>query len=294
MFSKKRKIKTFKTIKRLFSFIIACYFKSLNTIQLFREVKKQNRLTLRDFHHIFQDVIAARQKDLELDSDYNSFSFKLSSSVISDQFFRKSTLDSFNDIDLFDLKIRSSISLKHVSFKQLIYHSSIRREINRFVISRFAVMKENIKIIFLFEITRLKDFFEYQTWQIKMRNQLIFMNLWHYVEMNEFSSSATLIVEISIEKILNVLVVSSTLKKVKKFRIDNLKTIAIIRNRLKCNDRDFLKNEINVIKTWQILKKSFSSCESKILNDLLIKLWIITLIISQNVIDYARRFKKTL
>jgi hypothetical protein len=55
-----------------------------------------------------------------------------------------------------------------------------------------------------------------------------------------------------------------------------------------------LKNEINVTKAWQILKKSFSSFESKILNDLFIKLWIIFLIINQNVIDYARRFKKTL
>jgi hypothetical protein len=155
-------------------------------------------------------------------------------------------------------------------------------------------MKENIKMIFLFEITRLKDSFEYQTWQIEMRNQLILMNLWHYVEVDEFSSSAILIVEISIEENFSVFVVSSTSKKVRKFRIDNLKTIAIIRNRLKCNDRDLLKNEINVIKTWQILKKSFSSCESKILNDLLIKLWIITLVINQNVIDYVRRFKKTL
>jgi hypothetical protein len=155
-------------------------------------------------------------------------------------------------------------------------------------------MKKNIKMISLFEITRLKDSFEYQTWQIEMRDQLIFMNFWHYVEVDEFSSSTILIVRISIEKILNVLVVSSTSKKVKKFKIDNLKTITIIRNRLKCNDRDFLKNEINVIKTWQILKKSFNSCESKILYDLFIKLWIIILIINQNVIDYARRFKKTL
>ncbi len=76
MFSKKKEIKIFK-IKRLYSFIIVCYFKSLNTIQSFREVKKRDRLILRDFHHIFQDVIAARQNDLELDSDYNSFSFKL-------------------------------------------------------------------------------------------------------------------------------------------------------------------------------------------------------------------------
>ncbi len=148
-------------------------------------------------------------------------------------------------------------------------------------------------MISLFEITRLKDFFEYQTWQIEMRNQLIFMNFWHYVEIHELSSSTILIVEISIEKNFSAFVVSTS-EKVRKFRIDNLKTIAIIRNRLKCNDRDLLKNEINVIKTWQILKKSFSSCESKVLNDLFIKLWIIILIINQDVIDYARRFKKTL
>ncbi len=127
MFSKRREIKILK-IKRLFSFIIVCYSKSLNTIQSFREVKKRNRLTLKNFHHIFQNVIAARQKDLELDSDYNLFSFKLFSSIISNQFFRKSILDSLNDINLFDLKIRSSSSLKtfnksldkHVSFEQFV------------------------------------------------------------------------------------------------------------------------------------------------------------------------------
>jgi hypothetical protein len=128
MFSKKKEIKNLKINKRLFSFIIACYFKNLNTIQSFREVKRRNRLTLKDFHRIFQDVIAARQKNLELDFDYNSSLFKLFSSVISDQFSRKSTFDLINDIDLFDLEVRSSSSLKsfnksfdiHVSFKQLI------------------------------------------------------------------------------------------------------------------------------------------------------------------------------
>jgi hypothetical protein len=120
MFSKKKEIKISK-IKRLFLFIIVCYSKNLNTIQSFCEIKKRNRLTLKDFHHIFQDVIATRQKDLKLDSDYNSFSFKLSSSIISNHFFRKSIFDLFNDIDLFDLEIRSFSSLnKHVSFKQLI------------------------------------------------------------------------------------------------------------------------------------------------------------------------------
>ncbi len=134
-------------------------------------------------------------------------------------------------------------------------------------------------MIFLFEITWLKDSFEYQTWQIEMRNQLIFMNLWHYVEVDELSSSTILIIEISIKEIFSVFVVSTS-EKVRKFKIDNLKTITIIWNRLKCNDRNLLKNEINVIKTWQTLKKSFSSCELTILNDLLIKLWIIILIIS--------------
>jgi hypothetical protein len=128
MFSKTKEIKIFKTIKRLFSFIIVCYSKNLNTIQSFREAKKRNRLTLKNFHHIFQNVIAARQKNLELDSDYNSSSFKLFSSIILDQFFSKSIFDSINDIDFFDLKVRSSSSLKslnksfdkHVSFKQFI------------------------------------------------------------------------------------------------------------------------------------------------------------------------------
>jgi hypothetical protein len=77
------------------------------------------------FMTIFQDVIAARQEDLEFDFNYNSFSFKLFSLIISNQFFEKFILDSFNDIDLFDLKVRSSFSLKsfnksfdkHVSFK---------------------------------------------------------------------------------------------------------------------------------------------------------------------------------
>jgi hypothetical protein len=139
MFSKRREIKILK-IKRLFSFIIVCYFKSLNTIQSFREIKRRDRLTLKDFHHIFQDVIAARQKDLELDSDYNFFSFKLFSSIISSQFFRKSTFDSFSDIDLFDLEVRSSSSLKslnrsldkHVSLEQLVsFVNSLRTHLSR-------------------------------------------------------------------------------------------------------------------------------------------------------------------
>jgi hypothetical protein len=140
MFSKKSN----SQIKRLFSFIIVCYLKNLNTIQSFREARKRDRLTLKDFHHIFQNVIAARQKDFELDSDYNFLSFKLFSSIISNQFFRKSILDSLSDIDLFDLEIRSSSSLKlfnkslnkHVSLEQLVsFVNSLRTQSSR-ILSR--------------------------------------------------------------------------------------------------------------------------------------------------------------
>ncbi len=70
--------------------------------------------------------------------------------------------------------------------------------------------------------------------------------------------------------------------------------MTIMRNRLKCNDKNFLKDEINAKNAWKILKNSFSSFESKMLNDLLIKLWIITLVNSQNVTNYVRRFKMTM
>jgi hypothetical protein len=295
MFSKKRKIKIFKIIKRLFSFIIVCYFKSLNTIQSFREIKKRNRLTLKNFHHIFQNVIAARQKDLELDFDYNLFSFKLFSSIISNQFFRKSIFDLINDIDFFDLEVRSSFSLKSLN-KSLDKHVSLKQFI-------LFVNSSRIQCFRNYERKHQNDFF--------IRNNVIerFFRISNMTNRNarstdfhesltlrrnwRISNSAILIVEISIEENLNAFVVSTS-EKVKKFKIDNLKIMTIIRNRLKCKNRNLLKNEINVIKAWQIFKKSFSSCESKILNDLFIKLWIIILVISQNVIDYARRFKKTL
>ncbi len=98
-------------------------FKNTNTIQSFREVRQRNRLILRDFHYTHQDFIAARQKDLELDFDYN-LSFKLFSSVISNQFFRKFILDSSSDTNLFDLEARewSSISLKQSSSSSSFHH----------------------------------------------------------------------------------------------------------------------------------------------------------------------------
>ncbi len=47
-------------------------------------------------------------------------------------------------------------------------------------------------------------------------------------------------------------------------------------------------------KRVKILKNSFSSFESKVLNDLLIKFWIIILVNNQNVTNYAQRFKMTM
>ncbi len=124
MFSKKSNSQT----KRLLSSIIACFFRSTSTIQSFREVRRIDRLILRDFHYTHQDFIAARQKDFELDSDY-SFFFKLFSSVISNQFSRKFTLDSSSDTDLFGLEARelSSVSLKQSSSSSLSSHHVRRR-----------------------------------------------------------------------------------------------------------------------------------------------------------------------
>ncbi len=108
------------------------------------------------------------------------------------------------------------------------------------------------------------------------------MNLWHYVEIENVES---------IDLIVSILIIFEKLRKIK---INNLKIVTIMKNRLKCNDKNLLKNEINAKNAWKILKNSFSSFESKMLNDLLIKLWIIIFVNNQNVTNYARWFKMTM
>jgi hypothetical protein len=103
------------------------------------------------------------------------------------------------------------------------------------------------------------------------------MILWHYVEFENDS--------------IAVVLISIIFEKLRKIRIKNFKIVTTMRNQLKCNDKNLLKNEINAKIAWKILKNSFSSFESKILNDLLIKLWIIILINNQDVTNYAQRFK---
>ncbi len=108
------------------------------------------------------------------------------------------------------------------------------------------------------------------------------MNLWHYVEIENVES---------IDLIVSILIIFEKLRKIK---INNLKIVTIMKNRLKCNDKNLLKNEINAKNAWKILKNSFSLFESKMLNDLLIKLWIIIFVNNQNVTNYVRRFKMTM
>jgi hypothetical protein len=136
MFSKRSNSQT----KRLISSIIACFLRSTSTIQSFREIRRIDRLILRDFHYTHQDFIVARQKDFELDSDYNLF-FKLFSSIISNQFFRKFTFDSSSDTDLFDLEARelSSVSLKQWSSSSLSSHHVRRRYQNDLFIRDNAI-----------------------------------------------------------------------------------------------------------------------------------------------------------
>jgi hypothetical protein len=110
---------------------------------------------------------------------------------------------------------------------------------------------ENIKMIFLFEITRLKNSFEYQIWRKKMKNQLIFMNLWHYVEI-ENVEQFELIDSIAIISILIVFVI---LKKFRKIKINNFKIVMIMKNWLKNNNKNLLKNKINAKNVSKIFEE---------------------------------------
>ncbi len=119
-----------------------------------------------------------------------------------------------------------------------------------------------------------------------MKNQLIFMNLWHYVEIENVES-----IDPISNTIISISIVSITFEKLRKIKINNFKIVTIMRNRLKCNDKNSLKDEINAKNAWKILKNSFNSFELKMLNDLLIKLWIIILVNNQNVTNYVNDSK---
>ncbi len=119
------------------------------------------------------------------------------------------------------------------------------------------------------------------------------MNLWHYVEIENVESVESIsdAVESISDAAISISIVLITFENFDKIKINNFKAVTIMKNRLKCNDKNLLKDEINAKNAWKILKNSFSSFESKMLNDLLIKLWIIIFVNNQNVTNYARRFK---
>jgi hypothetical protein len=121
-FSKRRRTKT-----HYLSFIIICFSKSLDTIQSFREVRRQERLILRNFYHMHQNLLAARLEDSDQNESYLSSSSKTENFVIVNHSSQEFSLDSISDTDLFDLEVRSSFhffSLKHVNINQLFAHSS--------------------------------------------------------------------------------------------------------------------------------------------------------------------------
>jgi hypothetical protein len=134
------------------------------------------------------------------------------------------------------------------------------------------MFEKDIKMIFLFEITRLKNSFEYQIWRREMKNQLIFMNFWHYVEIENVEQFEQF-ESIDSITIVSISIVFVIFEKFRKIKINNFKIVTIMRNRLKCNDKNLLKNKINEKNAWKIFKNSFNLFESKILNDLLIKFW---------------------
>ncbi len=83
---KKKEVHIFK-IKHLLSSIIICFFKSLNRIQSLREARRQKQWILRDFYHIYQDLVIARYENLDRDNNYRSSSFEANNSTTFNQVF---------------------------------------------------------------------------------------------------------------------------------------------------------------------------------------------------------------
>jgi hypothetical protein len=96
------------------------------------------------------------------------------------------------------------------------------------------------------------------------------MNFWHYVEIENVKQFE--LINSTLNAIISISIVSIIFEKLRKIKTNNFKVVTIMKNRLKYNDKNLLKNEINAKNAWKILKNSFNSFELKMLNDLLIKL----------------------
>ncbi len=99
------------------------------------------------------------------------------------------------------------------------------------------------------------------------------MNFCHYVEIENVESIESIsdAVKWILNAAISILIASIIFEKFCKIKINKFKILTIMKNRLKCNDKNFLKDEINAKNAWKFLKNSFNSFESKMLNDLLIK-----------------------
>lgn len=129
------------------------------------------------------------------------------------------------------------------------------------------------KIISLGSIAKLEDAQGYQTWQSEMKDQLILMDLWTYVEEPDTPEDATP-------------------AETKTYKNGHNKAVAAMRNRMGYNGRDLIKDHNNAKKAWDEIKTSFSSKGSGILNGLLTKLWSISLATSKDTFDYVHKFKR--
>ncbi len=79
-----------------------------------------------------------------------------------------------------------------------------------------------------------------------------------------------------------------------KSRRENLKIVTFLQNRLRYNDKNLIKNELDIKKTWKILKKTFLFKKFEILNNFMNIFIFIILINSKDVTNYVRRFKQEL
>jgi hypothetical protein len=76
------------------------------------------------------------------------------------------------------------------------------------------------------------------------------MNLWHYVEIENVEQFES--VNAVLNAVVSVSIISIIFEELRKIKTNDLKTVTIMKNRLRCNDKNLLKNEINAKNAWKI------------------------------------------
>jgi hypothetical protein len=214
------------------------------------------------------------------------------------------------------LRSRSSIVFHFLSLKHnKIKFSCIKSTIS---MSKEYSMKSVIRNA---EIVKLKNESKYRTWIFEIKDQLILMNLWDYVENNLLTNISIVSIKVNNTALRQDLdrttrskfvVVALTFDSVFVLSIalfaarvvvhnaavivnsrrKSLKIVNLLRTCLRYNDKNLIKNELNVKKAWRILKKAFSCKNFEILQNLMNIIIFITMINSKDVTNYVRRFKQ--